>query len=110
MKKFDIKKIGLNVAGLGAGAVAANAAVKFLPATMDNKIVSAIQIVAGAVIPEMLGKKSELITSVGNGIIAVGAMNLISTLTAPKAVTGIFGDYMTDSRIMGEENEMNETY
>lgn len=96
-KKFDLKKTGMKIVGIGAGAVAANALTKVLPASMDSKIVSGIQIAAGAFIPEVIGKKSELIENVGNGMIAVGAMNLVGDLTS--TVSGIFGE----PRVMGNE-------
>ncbi|MFZ4741662.1 MAG: hypothetical protein ACOYLE_10915 [Bacteroidales bacterium] len=109
MKKFDFKKIGMKVVGLGAGAVAANAGVKFLPATMDNKIVSAIQIGVGVILPEVIGQKSELLESVGNGMIAVGAANLVSELTS-KTTAGLFGfNYNEGSRIMGDDG-MNDQF
>lgn len=104
-KKFDFKKIGLKVAGVTAGAVAANALTKVLPASIDSKMTSAVQIAAGAILPDLLGKRNELLENIGNGMIAVGGMNLVSELTS-KGVSGIFGNetYNYESRLMGDED------
>lgn len=109
MAKLNFKQLGMNVAGLTAGAVGANMLVKFVPASMDNKIVAAIQIAAGALLPELLGKKSPIMSAVGNGMIAVGGASLVADLTAKSAATsGIYGNYEQPSRIMGDG--MEEVY
>jgi hypothetical protein len=84
-KKFDFKRIGMKVVGVGAGAVVGKIADKPL-ANMNPKLRSIIKIGVGAVVPELV--KSEFVGSIGAGILAVGAADLYDsmvnkTTTAP---------------------------
>lgn len=78
-KKFDFKKIGMKVAGVGAGAVAARFADKPLT-NMNPKIRSIGKILVGAILPE-LAPKSPMVDHVGCGMLAVGAADLFVTMT-----------------------------
>ena len=78
-KKFDFKKIGMKVAGVGAGAVVGLLANKPL-VNMNPKIRGAIKIAVGAVIPELM-PKVDILDGVGAGIIASGAIDLYTSFT-----------------------------
>lgn len=99
MKKFDFKKIGTKTVGLAGGGVAAGMLLKHLPQMSENPkteaiIKSAILIGAGAFIPEMIGKKNELVGYAGDGIIATGANNIVRTMM-PNLVAGV-DDYVAN--------------
>lgn len=89
-KKFDFKKIGMKVAGVGAGAVVGRVADKPL-ANMNPKIRSIIKIGVGAVLPE-IAPKSPFIENMGAGVLAVGAADLFDSMTN-KTVSGIGEPY-----------------
>lgn len=76
--KVDYKAIAMRVGGVGAGAIAANAAYKILPANMGAKIKAVIVLGVGVALPILAGggKQSKLIESVGDGMIAFGSLAL----------------------------------
>ena len=76
-KKFDFKRIGMKVVGVGAGAVVGKIADKPL-ANMNPKLRSIIKIGVGAVLPELI--KSEFVSSIGAGVLAVGAADLYDSM------------------------------
>lgn len=102
-KKFDIKKIGMKAAGLGAGAVAAGLVNKVLP-NFNPKLRSALKIAAGVILPE-LAPKQDLIGHAGDGMVAVGVLELVQQF-APGMVSGfddaVAGEYVTDSGFESE--------
>lgn len=122
-KKFDFKRIGMKVAGVGAGAVVGRVADKPL-ANMNPKLRAALKIGVGAVLPE-LAPKSPFIENMGSGVLAVGAADLFDNLTN-KTVSGLgeaydmalgASDYDTTEvgDVSGEENALagigdDETY
>lgn len=78
-KKFDFKKIGMKAAGLGAGAVVASVVSAKVPfvANLNPKIQGAAKIVLGALLPSFV--KNEFIGHMGDGMIAQGAGQLVSS-------------------------------
>jgi len=90
--KFDLAKIGMKAAGLGAGAVGATLADKIIPASLAAPLKSGIKIVVGAVLPELV--KNEFVGHVGDGMLAVGVGEL-----AGSVVPGLSG--------IGEDPYMN---
>lgn len=106
MKKFDFKKIGMKTVGLAGGGVAAGMLLKHLPVMSQNEkteaiIKSGILIAAGAFVPEMMGKKNELVGYAGDGIIATGANNIVRTLM-PNLVAGV------DQYVAGPGSSIND--
>lgn len=75
MKKFDFKKIATKAAGAAAGGTASALVKDKLLPDMNPKMRAALQIVAGAVLPE-LSPKSDFLNAVGMGMIGVGAADL----------------------------------
>lgn len=65
------------IAGVAAGAIAAQFVKKFLPDTLGDKAKAGIQVAAGVVLPRIM--KSQLGESLGAGMIAAGAVNLATS-------------------------------
>ena len=85
-KKFDFQAIGMNVLGAGIGSVGA----KFLNQPLQNvnpNLRAAIKIGVGAGLP-LIAPKFMILQGIGNGILAVGAGELVEQL-APGLVSGI---------------------
>jgi hypothetical protein len=104
-KKFDFKRIGMKVVGVGAGAVVGKIADKPL-ANMNPKLRAIIKIGVGAVLPELV--KSEFVGSIGAGVLAVGAADLFDNMvnkTAP--VQGLGEAY--DTAIGAEDYQVTES-
>lgn len=99
-KKFDVKKIGLKAAGLGAGAVAAGLVNKVLP-NMNPKIRAAAKIAAGVLLPTFMPKQ-DLIGAAGDGMVAVGVLELAKSFVP--AIAGV------DDAIVGAEYVTDEGY
>ena len=87
-KKFDFKRIGMKVAGVGAGAIVGKIADKPL-ANMNPKLRSVLKIGIGAILPE-LAPKSILIDNAGAGLLAIGAADLFDSIVN-KPVSGLGG-------------------
>ena len=60
-----------------AGAVAAGAVTKFLPATMNEKLKSAVPVVVGIMLPKYL--KGNIGAGLGAGMIAAGGLKLVQS-------------------------------
>jgi len=60
-----------------AGAVAAGAVTKFLPATMNEKLKSAVPVVVGIMLPKYL--KGNIGAGVGAGMVAAGGLKLVQS-------------------------------
>jgi hypothetical protein len=60
-----------------AGAVAAGAVAKFLPATMNEKLKAAVPVVVGIMLPKYL--KGNLGAGVGAGMVAAGGLKLVQS-------------------------------
>lgn len=60
-----------------AGAVAAGAVTKFLPATMNEKLKAAVPVVVGIMLPKYL--KSNIGAGVGAGMVAAGGLKLVQS-------------------------------
>jgi hypothetical protein len=97
-KKLDFKKIGMKAVGVSAGAVAGTLANKAVP-NMNAKIRGVIKIAAGAVLPELM-PKATILSDVGAGIIATGAIDLYNGFTG----TTVSGIGATDLAIAGDED------
>ena len=101
MAKFDFKKASMKALGLGAGATAAVMIDRFpMVGTLDPKIRAGIKIALGVALPAFV--KSDLVTAVGDGMIAVGSNQLVASFTP--AVQGIGDVYGDDSAILGDED------
>lgn len=79
MKKFDFKRIATKAAGAATGGAAAALVQDSLFTDMNPKLKAGIQIVAGAVLPE-LAPKSDFLNAAGMGMIGVGSANLAKEL------------------------------
>jgi len=68
-----------NILGVAAGAVAAGFLNKVIPATIDSKIVAGGKIALGVALPMFVksGKLKGIMSGVGAGMIAVGAVDLL---------------------------------
>ena len=60
-----------------AGAVAAGAVAKFLPATMNDKLKAAVPVVVGIMLPKYL--KGNIGQGVGAGMVAAGGLKLVQS-------------------------------
>lgn len=94
MAKFDFKKAGMKILGIGAGAVGGEVlSAKLLP-KMDPALRGGLKIAAGAFGPTfMKGKGSDLVSNIGDGLIASGAIELakkfIPDLVNPVSTAGV---------------------
>jgi len=60
-----------------AGAVAAGAVTKFLPATMNDKLKAAVPVVVGIMLPKYL--KGNIGQGIGAGMVATGGLKLVQS-------------------------------
>lgn len=60
-----------------AGAVAAGAVAKFLPATLNDKIKAAVPVVVGIMLPKYL--KGNIGAGIGAGMVAAGGLKLVQS-------------------------------
>jgi len=60
-----------------AGAVAAGAVTKFLPATMNEKLKAAVPVVVGIMLPKYL--KGNIGAGIGAGMVATGGLKLVQS-------------------------------
>jgi O-succinylbenzoate synthase len=102
MAKFDFKKASMKALGLGAGATAAVMIDRFpMVGSLDPKIRASIKIALGVALPAVV--KSDIMTSIGDGMIAVGSNQLVASFTP--AVQGIGDVYGEDDGVYGEGDE-----
>lgn len=85
MAKINFAKIAMKVAGTAGGAVAAEAIGNKVLPTMNPALRGAIKIAAGAFLPAFV-PKVEILSSVGDGFIASGGIDL-----ARKFMPGLMG-------------------
>ena len=71
----------MNIISVAAGAVAAGFVNKFVPATINDKIVSGGKIALGVALPMLSkdGKTKAMLSGVGSGMIAVGSVELLKS-------------------------------
>jgi hypothetical protein len=78
----DVKKVGMKVVGVAAGAFAArtinNMVVKQFPTALSGWMIGAGDVVIGALVPKFL--KSDLGAAIGDGFIAIGALTAMQGL------------------------------
>ena len=72
-----------------AGAVAAGAVTKFLPATMNEKLKSAVPVVVGIMLPKYL--KGNIGAGVGAGMVAAGGLKLVQSFGILNGIGGYAG-------------------
>lgn len=99
-KKLDFKKIAMKTAGLGVGGVGAGILASKLPDTLDAKIKNLVLIGAGTMLPTFMPKQ-ELVGHVGDGMVAVGAMNLAKEFM-PNLIQGVSGIGTANEYVAGE--------
>lgn len=83
--KFNFAKIGMDAAGLGAGAVAAKLVNNVLP-NLNPKLRAAGKVAVGVGLP--LFVKNNLISKVGDGMVAVGIAELVGEFVPSLAGIG----------------------
>jgi hypothetical protein len=105
MAKFDFKKASIKAVGLGAGATAAVMLdrIPFLSA-LNPKIRAGAKMALGIALPAFV--KSDMISSVGDGMVAVGVNQLVASFTP--AVQGIGDVYGEDEGVYGDEEYISE--
>jgi hypothetical protein len=71
----------MNIVAVAGGAVVAGMVNKFIPGTVNDKIVSGGKIALGVVLPMLSkdGKTKNLLSGVGAGMIAVGSVELLKS-------------------------------
>ena len=74
-----------------AGAVAAGAVTKFLPATMNEKLKSAVPVVVGIMLPKYL--KGNIGAGVGAGMVAAGGLKLVQSFGILNGIGAYGGSY-----------------
>ena len=106
MKKINIKGALMKSAATGGGAILAASAnkIEFIQ-KMKVPIRGILKIVAGALLPEVIGKgkKAQVVSDAGSGMIAVGALELYNGLVAksdPTKALSISG--VTEMPTLGE--------
>ncbi len=104
-RKLNFKKIGVKAAGLGAGAVAARVLTKKVAANLNPKLKSAGVIVAGAMLPSFMGR-SQFLSDMGDGMMSVGASELIGNFVPGLAGIGELDDF--DDSIGTEDAYMDD--
>jgi len=72
-----------------AGAVAAGAVAKFLPATMNDKLKAAVPVVVGIMLPKYL--KGNIGAGVGAGMVAAGGLKLVQSFGILNGISGYAG-------------------
>jgi hypothetical protein len=105
-KKLDFKKIAMKTAGLGVGGIGAGILASKLPDTLDAKIKNLVLIGAGTMLPTFVPKQ-ELVGHVGDGMIAVGAMNLAKEFM-PNLIQGVSGIGNSDEYVAGEATSISD--
>ncbi len=112
MAKLDFQKIGMRVAGVSAGSAASGMLLKYLN-TQDkigNTAKGLIMIGLGALAPEYLGKKNDLVRHAGDGVIAIGAAYTLGQagVSFVPTVSGPEDEYVVSGydEIEGTEDEM----
>jgi hypothetical protein len=96
------------VAGIAGGAVVANLAKKQFT-TLSPKITSAIIIGAGVIVPRF-ARGNALISSVGDGMLAVGAIGLLQSFNVISGVPGMTRTpYGGDRRAVGTDGIIDQT-
>ena len=73
-----------------AGAVAAGAVTKFLPATMNDKLKAAVPVVVGIMLPKYL--KGNVGAGIGAGMVATGGLKLVQSFGILNGI-GAYGGY-----------------
>jgi hypothetical protein len=74
-----------------AGAVAAGAVAKFLPATMNDKLKAAVPVVVGIMLPKYL--KGNIGAGVGAGMVAAGGLKLVQSFGILAGVGAPYSNY-----------------
>jgi len=74
-----------------AGAVAAGAVTKFLPATMNEKLKAAVPVVVGIMLPKYL--KGNIGQGVGAGMVAAGGLKLVQSFGILNGIAGGYAGY-----------------
>jgi hypothetical protein len=83
MGAINLQGIGMKILGIAAGAFVDNLARKNFT-SLDQKILGAIEIAAGVLIPKWM--KSPLGEGLGDGLIAVGTINLLKSFSVISGV------------------------
>lgn len=97
-----------NILGVVVGAVAAGYLNKVIPATVNDKIVSGGKVALGVALPMFIKspKTKNLVSGIGAGMIAVGAVDLLKSFGALSGdfdIPVINGDYLS-----GDLDELGE--
>ena len=74
-----------------AGAVAAGAVAKFLPATMNDKLKAAVPVVVGIMLPKYL--KGNIGAGVGAGMVAAGGLKLVQSFGILNGIGASYTNY-----------------
>ena len=74
-----------------AGAVAAGAVTKFLPATMNEKLKAAVPVVVGIMLPKYL--KGNIGQGIGAGMVAAGGLKLVQSFGILNGIAGGYAGY-----------------
>jgi len=74
-----------------AGAVAAGAVTKFLPATMNDKLKAAVPVVVGIMLPKYL--KGNIGQGIGAGMVATGGLKLVQSFGILNGIGGGYAGY-----------------
>lgn len=91
-----------NLLAVGAGAFAAKFIDKWIPATLDPKIVNGGKIVVGALLPMIAkdGKTKAMLQGAGAGFMAVGTVGIFQNLNI---LSGVKTDDMVEVTLSGVE-------
>jgi len=86
MGAVNVKDVGMKVVGVAVAAFADNLAKKNFTA-INQKVLGAIEIAAGLFIPKFV--KAPVVQDVGDGLVAVGTINLLKSFSVISGVGAI---------------------
>jgi len=104
MAKLNFVKMGMKAAGLTAGGVGAKFLIKTVAPNLDPKLKSIGVIVAGAFLPDFLGKRDPFMAQLGDGMMTIGGTELVGGFVPALAGVGDEWEEGFDESI-GNENE-----
>ena len=88
-----------------AGAVAAGAVTKFLPATMNDKLKAAVPVVVGIMLPKYL--KGNIGQGIGAGMVATGGLKLVQSFGILNGIGGGYAGYQVP-QVAGHYNNAGQ--
>lgn len=103
MSKINIQKIIVRTGAVAAGAAGGVLLNKVVP-DMNPLIRGGLKILVGAGVPAFMGGKNEAITGLGDGLVAAGAIDLMSKFGISGADDNIMAGISADGAMVTDED------